>query len=56
MKQAFNGIHQPKSIKEADLARKRFIFDEFFYLQVILPLSNLSTLVSLHLCGSGRMK
>ncbi|XP_022150022.1 ATP-dependent DNA helicase homolog RECG, chloroplastic isoform X2 [Momordica charantia] len=31
---AYNGIHQPKSIKEADLARKRFIFDEFFYLQL----------------------
>ncbi|XP_022941702.1 ATP-dependent DNA helicase homolog RECG, chloroplastic isoform X1 [Cucurbita moschata] len=31
---AYNGIHQPKSINEADLARKRFIFDEFFYLQL----------------------
>lgn len=30
------GIHRPKSIYEADSARKRFIFDEFFYLQVIL--------------------
>ncbi|XP_038892968.1 ATP-dependent DNA helicase homolog RECG, chloroplastic isoform X2 [Benincasa hispida] len=31
---AYIGIHQPKSIKEADLARKRFMFDEFFYLQL----------------------
>lgn len=28
------GIHQPKNIYEADSARKRLIFDEFFYLQV----------------------
>lgn len=32
--QAYIGIHQPKNINEADLARKRLIFDEFFYLQV----------------------
>ncbi|XP_024024852.1 ATP-dependent DNA helicase homolog RECG, chloroplastic isoform X1 [Morus notabilis] len=31
---AYTGIHQPKSINEADLARKRLIFDEFFYLQL----------------------
>ncbi|KAK7845403.1 atp-dependent dna helicase like protein recg [Quercus suber] len=31
---AYIGIHQPKNINEADLARKRLIFDEFFYLQV----------------------
>ena len=36
MKQAYNGIHRPNSIKEADLARKRLMFDEFFYLQVKL--------------------
>ncbi|XP_039065426.1 ATP-dependent DNA helicase homolog RECG, chloroplastic-like isoform X3 [Hibiscus syriacus] len=30
---AYVGIHQPMNIKEADLARKRLIFDEFFYLQ-----------------------
>lgn len=34
--QAYIGIHQPKHIDEADLARKRLIFDEFFYLQVIV--------------------
>lgn len=34
--QAYIGIHQPSNFKEADLARKRIIFDEFFYLQVIL--------------------
>lgn len=34
--QAYIGIHQPKHVDEADLARKRLIFDEFFYLQVIL--------------------
>ncbi|GAV76149.1 DEAD domain-containing protein/Helicase_C domain-containing protein [Cephalotus follicularis] len=31
---AYIGIHQPKSSDEVDLARKRFIFDEFFYLQL----------------------
>ncbi|XP_031268917.1 ATP-dependent DNA helicase homolog RECG, chloroplastic isoform X2 [Pistacia vera] len=31
---AYVGIHQPKHIDEADLARKRLIFDEFFYLQL----------------------
>ncbi|RDX63390.1 ATP-dependent DNA helicase-like RECG, chloroplastic, partial [Mucuna pruriens] len=30
---AYFGIHKPKDINEADLARKRLIFDEFFYLQ-----------------------
>ncbi|OIW01990.1 hypothetical protein TanjilG_14021 [Lupinus angustifolius] len=30
---AYFGIHKPNNIKEADLARKRLIFDEFFYLQ-----------------------
>lgn len=31
---AYMGIHQPKNIYEADSARKRLIFDEFFYLQL----------------------
>ncbi|XP_062111094.1 ATP-dependent DNA helicase homolog RECG, chloroplastic isoform X2 [Humulus lupulus] len=31
---AYNGIHQPKDINEANLARRRLIFDEFFYLQL----------------------
>ncbi|XWS22830.1 hypothetical protein CRYUN_Cryun29cG0069600 [Craigia yunnanensis] len=31
---AYIGIHQPTNIEEADLARKRLIFDEFFYLQL----------------------
>lgn len=31
---AYTGIHQPKSIDEADSARRRLIFDEFFYLQL----------------------
>ncbi|XP_027360082.1 ATP-dependent DNA helicase homolog RECG, chloroplastic [Abrus precatorius] len=31
---AYFGIHKPKDINEADLARKRLIFDEFFYLQL----------------------
>ncbi|KAK7310094.1 hypothetical protein RJT34_07358 [Clitoria ternatea] len=31
---AYFGIHKPKNIHEADLARKRLIFDEFFYLQL----------------------
>ncbi|XP_010527779.1 PREDICTED: ATP-dependent DNA helicase homolog RECG, chloroplastic isoform X2 [Tarenaya hassleriana] len=31
---AYIGIHQPKNLDEADLARKRLIFDEFFYLQL----------------------
>ena len=32
--QAYIAIHQPKDLNEADLARRRFVFDEFFYLQV----------------------
>ncbi|CAJ2674409.1 unnamed protein product [Trifolium pratense] len=31
---AYFGIHKPKDISDADLARKRLIFDEFFYLQL----------------------
>lgn len=31
---AYCGIHQPKDFDEADLARRRLIFDEFFYLQL----------------------
>lgn len=31
---AYFGIHKPKDISEADLARKRLIFDEFFYMQL----------------------
>ncbi|XP_054809412.1 ATP-dependent DNA helicase homolog RECG, chloroplastic [Prosopis cineraria] len=31
---AYIGIHKPMDITEADLARKRLIFDEFFYLQL----------------------
>ncbi|QHO53598.1 hypothetical protein HN51_022385 [Arachis hypogaea] len=31
---AYFAIHKPKDINEADLARKRLIFDEFFYLQL----------------------
>uniref|UniRef100_A0A1J3CV23 DNA 3'-5' helicase n=1 Tax=Noccaea caerulescens TaxID=107243 RepID=A0A1J3CV23_NOCCA len=31
---AYIGIHEPKDLDEADLARKRLIFDEFFYLQL----------------------
>ncbi|XP_043693969.1 ATP-dependent DNA helicase homolog RECG, chloroplastic isoform X1 [Telopea speciosissima] len=31
---AYRGIHHPKDLKEADLARRRLIFDDFFYLQL----------------------
>lgn len=31
---AYIGIHQPKDLKEANSARKRLIFDEFFYIQL----------------------
>ncbi|XP_057970824.1 ATP-dependent DNA helicase homolog RECG, chloroplastic isoform X2 [Malania oleifera] len=31
---AYIRIHQPEDLNEADLARKRLIFDEFFYLQL----------------------
>ncbi|KAL8035027.1 hypothetical protein ABFX02_12G070400 [Erythranthe guttata] len=31
---AYIGIHQPTNLNTADLARRRFIFDEFFYLQL----------------------
>ncbi|XP_057445443.1 ATP-dependent DNA helicase homolog RECG, chloroplastic isoform X2 [Lotus japonicus] len=34
LRDAYFGIHKPKDINEADLARKRIIFDEFFYLQL----------------------
>ncbi|XP_023764076.1 ATP-dependent DNA helicase homolog RECG, chloroplastic isoform X1 [Lactuca sativa] len=34
LRDAYIGIHQPSNFKEADLARKRIIFDEFFYLQL----------------------
>lgn len=40
MLQAYMGIHQPKDLSEADLARKRLIFDEFFYLQVTVVANN----------------
>lgn len=31
---AYIAIHQPKDLNDADHARRRFIFDEFFYLQL----------------------
>ncbi|KAJ4974770.1 hypothetical protein NE237_007944 [Protea cynaroides] len=31
---AYRGIHHPKDLEEADLARRRLIFDDFFYLQL----------------------
>ncbi|XP_021746795.1 ATP-dependent DNA helicase homolog RECG, chloroplastic-like isoform X2 [Chenopodium quinoa] len=31
---AYIAIHQPKDLNDADLARRRLIFDEFFYLQL----------------------
>lgn len=31
---AYLGIHQPENLNVADLARRRLIFDEFFYLQL----------------------
>jgi len=31
---AYMGIHKPKDRDEADFARRRFIFDDFFYLQL----------------------
>ncbi|KAF3340825.1 ATP-dependent DNA helicase RecG [Carex littledalei] len=31
---AYLGIHQPETANDADLARRRLIFDEFFYLQL----------------------
>nr|XP_043606261.1 ATP-dependent DNA helicase homolog RECG, chloroplastic [Erigeron canadensis] len=34
LRDAYFGIHQPANFSEADLARKRFIFDEFFHLQL----------------------
>lgn len=40
--QAYVGIHHPKNLPEADLARRRLIFDEFFYLQVMFLNLNLS--------------
>ncbi|KAK4763128.1 hypothetical protein SAY86_008896 [Trapa natans] len=43
---AYMGIHKPKNINEADLARKRFIFDEFFYLQLGRLFQMLESLVT----------
>lgn len=37
--QAYLGIHQPENVDMADSARRRLIFDDFFYLQVIGLLS-----------------
>ncbi|KAI3714348.1 hypothetical protein L1987_72946 [Smallanthus sonchifolius] len=34
LRDAYIGIHRPANFSEADLARKRIIFDEFFYLQL----------------------
>ncbi|KAI3760002.1 hypothetical protein L1987_50390 [Smallanthus sonchifolius] len=34
LRDAYIGIHWPTNFSEADLARKRIIFDEFFYLQL----------------------
>ncbi|CAI9095975.1 OLC1v1032026C1 [Oldenlandia corymbosa var. corymbosa] len=34
LRDAYLGIHQPKTLVQADLARRRLIFDEFFYLQL----------------------
>lgn len=34
LRDAYFGIHQPKNLSDADLARKRLVFDEFFYLQL----------------------
>ncbi|KAF6163533.1 hypothetical protein GIB67_002538 [Kingdonia uniflora] len=34
LRDAYMGIHHPKDLAEADLARKRLIFDEFFYIQL----------------------
>ncbi|KAK4779851.1 hypothetical protein SAY87_015957 [Trapa incisa] len=44
--QTYVEIHKPKNIYEADLARKRFIFDEFFYLQLGRLLQMLESLVT----------
>ncbi|KAG5531515.1 hypothetical protein RHGRI_026205 [Rhododendron griersonianum] len=50
LRDAYFGIHLPKNLSEADLARKRLVFDEFFYLQVIyiyfaMQLFSYSTLI-----------
>lgn len=34
--QAIRGIHQPQSIQELELARTRLVFDEFFYLALLI--------------------
>ncbi|KAJ9549090.1 hypothetical protein OSB04_021633, partial [Centaurea solstitialis] len=34
LRDAYIGIHQPANFDEADLARRRIIFDQFFYLQL----------------------
>ncbi|XP_042437359.1 ATP-dependent DNA helicase homolog RECG, chloroplastic-like [Zingiber officinale] len=34
LREAYMGIHQPMNLDEAELSRRRLIFDEFFYLQL----------------------
>lgn len=34
--QAYIGIHTPQDANDAEQARQRLVFDEFFYLQVFL--------------------
>jgi RecG-like helicase len=36
------GIHGPKNRDEADFARRRLIFDDFFYLQVSLYIPDIN--------------
>jgi hypothetical protein len=36
------GIHEPKNRDEADFARRRLIFDDFFYLQVSLYIPDIN--------------
>ncbi|KAM0910991.1 hypothetical protein ACQ4PT_013850 [Festuca glaucescens] len=39
---AYMGIHEPKNRDEADFARRRLIFDDFFYLQVSLYIPDIN--------------
>ncbi|KAG6553049.1 hypothetical protein Mapa_005386 [Marchantia paleacea] len=44
LRQAYVGIHSPLDVRDAELARQRLVFDEFFYLQLgmLLPRQELA--------------
>ncbi|KAM0910992.1 hypothetical protein ACQ4PT_013850 [Festuca glaucescens] len=52
---AYMGIHEPKNRDEADFARRRLIFDDFFYLQVSLYIPDINLEVVASYGSLGRL-